>query len=195
MRWVRVWTRLKRVDPVLVSARQSLELDLGWKGRLAGMELWTLWEMGYGGGELSAAALLDETTALANPNRELAWVQESPDEPGPPADAPSPHPPWWWCVVWDPEAPAPEHALRVCQRLLSRRTMECRELVRAVVWGLRWSPEVLDPAVTTRNVAETRSRRSGLLVNSHVQSYQVFEKRVPFPWWSGARSIPLGGRS
>jgi hypothetical protein len=202
-RWVRVWTRLKRVDPILVSARQSLEIDLGWKDRLAGLELWTLWEMAYGGGPIDGRVLLDETTALANPNRELAWITEAPEDPGPPGSRrpdscrPDSRPPdsWWWCVVWDPEAPAPEHASRVCQRLLSRRTMELRDLVRAVVWGLSWSPAVSDPEEAARSVAETRTRGSGLLVNPHVQSYRLFCGRVPFPWWSGARSLSLGGRS
>jgi hypothetical protein len=175
---------MKRTDPNLLSARQTVEIDLGCKGRLAGMELWTLWEIGWRGEGPVGEEILSATTALANPNRELAWLRCEDNAAGPPGPRAGS---WRWCIVWDRAGAAAPHAFRVCERLLGKRNMTCEELVRAAVWGLSWGPAVEDPAAATRDVAIARSRLSGLLANPHVQAVQFFSETIPFPWWEGRR--------
>ncbi|MBD3336169.1 MAG: hypothetical protein GF355_11700 [Candidatus Eisenbacteria bacterium] len=179
--WMQVWTRLKRLDPVLISARQSVELDLGWEGRLRGMELWTLYEVAWtGAGPRAPREVLEETTALANPNRELAWIRTTAEEPAPPGDREAD---WLWCLAWDREEPRAGHAYQVCRRLLAQRNMKCEEVVRAMVWGLSWTENVSDPRRASEDLARTRSRMQGLLVNPHVEAMQIVPGSVPFPWW------------
>lgn len=192
MRWTQIWTRLKREDPVLVSARQTLEIDLGWKGRLDGLELWTLWELGWSGPDVPPDFLLQETTVLSNPNRERAWILRDRGEAGPPGKREGE---WQYCVVWDRESPRPHHPYRVCERLLAHRSMEAKELIRADVWGFRWTADAGEPVDATRKAAVTRTRTEGLLVNPHVQSFQVFGGSVPRPWWPDRRDESLGDRS
>jgi hypothetical protein len=188
--WAQIWTRLKREDPILVSARQSLEIDLRWRGSLTGMELWTLWELAWGGAGSAPEFLLQETTALSNPNRERAWILHGDDAPnGPPGKREGE---WSFCLVWDRGSPQPHHPHRVCERLMSHRSMECKELIRADVWGFRWSAEIGNPLDATRRAAMTRMRTEGLLVNPHVQSLEVFRGHVPRPWWPNRRDETEG---
>ncbi|MBU1702436.1 MAG: hypothetical protein KJ970_05065 [Candidatus Eisenbacteria bacterium] len=179
-RWMQVWTRLKRKDPILISALQSVVLDLGWGEKILGMELWTLWELNWAGTGDPSEILLQETTVLANPNREKAWIRSEGAGGAPPGTRPGS---WQWCLAWDREQPRAGHAFRVCERLLDRCGMKCHELIRAQVWGLNWGGTVIDPRRATLDVAMTRSRREGLLINPHVHAHQIFSESIPFPWW------------
>jgi hypothetical protein len=187
---IQFWTHLKREDPALVSARMTLELDLGWKGSLVDMDLWGLWELGCRGQAVAEGAqALAEAALLANPNKERIWVRLPGEAPGPP-EVPEPGA-WYWCLVWDREGPTPEHAWRLCQRLLERHRLGAEYLVRAAVWGLRWSPEVGDPLEAAREVGWAVSRRRGLLANPHAQALQIFHREVPLPWWPPRGEEPL----
>jgi hypothetical protein len=160
---------LKTPDPVAASAFGALTRRLGHEGRLVALDRAILYDLEVDDSQSShLVPLLEHTTLLANPNKEVATLVTDPA--GLLLSGPA-------ILIWDREGPA---GAALTERI-RRDHAELGTLVvrRAVLWTARFAPGVPDPEAAARALADGSTRTSGLLANPHADAFVVLTGCVP----------------
>ncbi len=168
-----VLVRMKTRDPQAMTAYTTLTTRLGHAGALKEIDRAVYTELGLPADDArdaqrSLRRLLEATTLLANPNKELA---EAAVEPNTLAGG------GLRILVWDREGPAGE-------RLAERIRREFPEIGPvSAKQGVVWTPVFDAPEDRWWQLAErltlSTKRLSGLLVNPHASRHRLFTGSIP----------------
>ena len=163
---------LKTRDPAAVSAYLTLTRRLGFGNRIRGLERATYYELEIPGHEAkvrrAVSRLLEESTLLANPNKERTTTE---------FDAGGLELPGVSVLVWDHDgsggAAVEDRIAREFPRLGRVRAR------RGVLWTATFSGSSSDHRTLTERMTRADSRMSGLLANPHAEDFEIVEGRIP----------------